>query len=329
MSFIRTVLGDVAPPDLGVTYAHEHLVIDGGRPVELYPDFLLADVDKAVEEVDAARALGLRAVIDAMPCDAGRNVVKLAAISRRTDVHVVAPTGLHLAKYYPDDHWSVRLDADGLAAMFAADVTEGIDEHDYHGPTIRRTDHRAGVIKVAGSLDGLTPHEHKVFAAAAAAHLATGCPILTHCTDGTAALEQIETLGRAGVEPRHIVLSHTDKVVDRGCHRAILETGVSVEYDQSFRWKPGAANGTLQLLEWMIEDGHGERLMLGLDAARQGYWTTYGGSPGMTYLLGPFAAAMTERGIGPSEQRLLFVTNPARAFAFADTTNTAGALDHG
>ena len=32
MTFVRTVLGDIDPGDLGVTYAHEHLVIDGGRP---------------------------------------------------------------------------------------------------------------------------------------------------------------------------------------------------------------------------------------------------------------------------------------------------------
>ena len=29
MTFVRTVLGDVEPEDLGPTYAHEHLVIDG------------------------------------------------------------------------------------------------------------------------------------------------------------------------------------------------------------------------------------------------------------------------------------------------------------
>ena len=109
MSFIRTVLGDISPDALGITYAHEHLVIDGGRPVELQPDFLLADVEMAVEEVAAARALGLAAIVDAMPCDAGRNAGKLAEISRRTGVHVVAPTGLHLAKYYGDAHWSARL----------------------------------------------------------------------------------------------------------------------------------------------------------------------------------------------------------------------------
>ena len=150
MTFVRTVLGDVELEDLGPTYAHEHLVIDGGRPVELYPDFLLADVDRAVAELGPARALGLAAV-DAMPASAGRNVRKLAEISRRSGVHIVAPTGLHLSRYYADDGWSETESAQQLAARFAADVTDGIDAHDYLGATIERTEHHAGVIKVAGS----------------------------------------------------------------------------------------------------------------------------------------------------------------------------------
>ena len=83
MSFVRTVLGDIAAADLGVTYAHEHLVIDGGRPVQLFPDFRLDSVEEAVAELAPARALGLRAVVDAMPADCGRNAAKLAEISRR------------------------------------------------------------------------------------------------------------------------------------------------------------------------------------------------------------------------------------------------------
>ena len=31
MTFVRTVTGDIEPAELGVTYAHEHLVIDPGR----------------------------------------------------------------------------------------------------------------------------------------------------------------------------------------------------------------------------------------------------------------------------------------------------------
>ena len=314
---IRTVLGDIEASVLGITYAHEHLVIDAGKPVELAPDFLLVDVERLVAEVAGARALGLSAVIDAMPCDAGRNVRMLAEISRRTGVHVVAPTGLHLAKYYDSAHWSGRLGADDIARLFIADIEDGIDELDYSGPIVRRTGHRAGVMKIAGGRDRLSAHEAKVFEAAAAAHRATGCPILTHCQDGTAGLEQVERLVGAGVDPGHIVLSHTDKVVDRGYHRALLETGANVEYDQAFRWPADADNGTLTLLGWMIEDGHLDRLMLGNDAARQGYLEAYGGGPGLRFLLGPFAGAMTERGIGPAEQAAIFVANPARAFAFA------------
>ncbi len=319
MNLVRTVLGDIEPVDLGPTYAHEHLVIDGGRIVELQPDFLLADVDRAVAELEPARALGLAAVIDAMPCSAGRNVTKLAEISRRSGVHVVAPTGLHLAMYYRDDAWSERETAEQLADRFTADITDGIDIHDYAGDTIQRTAHRAGVIKVAGSAT-LTDRDRRVFEAAAIAHGRTGCPILTHCSEGQGAIEQIQLLAAHGVEPRHITLSHTDRVVDRGYHREIIGTGAFVEYDQGFRWKDGVENGTLALLASLVEDECGDQVMLGLDAARQGYWTSYGGSPGWTFLLGAFADAMRARGIDDDAQQEIFVTNPARAFAFRTIT---------
>src|SRR6478752_10748803 len=61
-SFVRTVLGDVDPAELGVTYAHEHLVIAGGRPVEIAPDLRLDSVDDAVSELAPAVAVELRTV---------------------------------------------------------------------------------------------------------------------------------------------------------------------------------------------------------------------------------------------------------------------------
>ena len=61
--------------------------------------------------------------------------------------------------------------------------------------------------------------------------------------------------------------------------RAVFATGATVEYDQGFRWKADP-NGTLQLLEWAAEDDSLGQVVLGLDAARQGYWSAYGGAPG-------------------------------------------------
>lgn len=313
--FVRTVLGDIDPADLGVTYAHEHLVIDGGRPVALEPDFELNDLPRLADELRAAHAAGLRAAIDMMPADCGRNPGLLAQLSRLTGVHLVAATGLHHEKFTGPAHWSLRASEDELADLFSADVEIGIDARDYTGPIVERTGIRAGVIKIGGSLGGPSQRDRPIFRAAAAAHARTGVPIHTHCEGGTGALEQVALLSDAGVPPNRVSLSHVDKVVDRGYQREIFATGASVVYDQAFRWDH-RPNGTLQLLEWATADGRLGQVMLGLDAARQSYLTAFGGGPGLTFLLETFARTMEERGIGAAEQRTMLVANPARAFAF-------------
>lgn len=317
MTIVRTVLGDIPPEAMGITYAHEHLIIDGGRPVQMQPDFDLGDVDAMAGEVAEAAALGLRTVVDAMPCDAGRNAGKLADLSRRTGVHVIAPTGLHHDRYYGSAHWSQRISVDELADLFAADLSDGIDSYDYAGPVVRRTAFRAGVIKVAGSADGLSPRDERIFEAAAIAHVRTGAPILTHCEHGTGALEQVRFLIDRGVAAEHIALSHVDKIVDRGLHRELLATGAYGEYDQSFRWPEGTDNGTVRLIGWMVEDGLADRIVLGMDAARRGYYHAFGGSPGLTWLLDGFTRMLQEAGIDAALRERLFVDNPARLFAFA------------
>ncbi|MGH8923173.1 MAG: phosphotriesterase family protein [Acidimicrobiia bacterium] len=319
MTVVRTVLGDIEASEMGITYSHEHLIIDGGKPVELFPDFRLDDVDAAVEELAPVIALGLGTVVDAMPCDAGRNVLKLAEISRRTGVHIIAPTGLHHERYYDSLHWSRVASAAEITELLTADIDIGIDERDYGGPLVRRTSHRAGVIKVAGSLNRLSGLEEKVFEAAAAAHNRTGCPILTHCEQGTTGTIQADLLSSHGVDAESVALSHVDKVVDRGYHRELFDRGVFVEYDQAFRWPQGEDNRTLRLLEWAAEDGNLGQVVLGLDAARRSYWRVHGGSPGMTYLLDHFVEAMRERGLDTTAQKHLFVTNPARLYSFSQT----------
>ena len=314
MSIVRTVLGDIPAEELGITYAHEHLVIDGGRPVEREPEFLLNDVARLTAELRGAAAHGLRSAVDAMPADAGRNATLLAELSRRSGVQIVAPTGLHHDRYYGPSHWSARVGEDELAELFVADIEEGIDAHDYSGPVVARTAHRAGIIKVAGSAGGPSDRDARIFRAAATAHLRTGAPILTHCEHGTGALEQVRLLADAGVPADRVILSHVDKVVDRGYHREMLGTGAVAAYDQSFRWGE-APNGTLTLLEQMAEDGLADRIVLGMDAARSRYYRAYGGTPGLDFLLTGFADQMAERGLDGGVRQQVFIDTPARVLA--------------
>ncbi len=315
MSFVRTVLGDVPAGELGACDAHEHVIIDPSFTTHTNPDFLLDDLERAVAEVFAFRAAGGRAIIDSMPCDCGRNVRKLAAVSSRTGVHVVCPTGLHLAKYYDPGHWGNRYTEAELAELFVTEIEFGIDARDCGGPFVERTAHRAGVIKIASGA-AWTAREETVFAAAARAHRETGCPILTHTEQGELALEQIERLRSDGVALAHVCLSHTDGKPDVGYHREILASGVRVEFDRAFRWAAGQGNPTRDLVVALLEE-FPDQIMLGMDAARRRYWRSYGGGPGLDFLLTFFAAELRAVGVTETQLRKIFVETPAATFSFA------------
>jgi phosphotriesterase-related protein len=308
MSVVRTVLGDIPGEELGTCWAHEHLVIDGGVAKLVNPEISLQRVEDAVAELAPCVAAGLRAVVDAMPADAGRNVAKLAAISRRAGVHVIAATGLHHARFYGERHWGELLEPEAIAELFVGELTDGIDANDLNGPVVRRTGHRAGVVKVAGSAGGPSARDRRTFEAAAIAVARAGTALLTHCEGGTGAVAQLELLEELGVPADRVILSHTDKVVDRGYHRELLATGAYVVYDQGIR----SPEGTARLVRWMVEDGHGGQLLLGTDGARRSLWSVLGGSPGLAALRTHLGRRLAGE-LGPAAMDRIWVTNPAAA----------------
>ena len=313
---VRTILGDIDPSTLGMTYCHEHLIIDSPLVTDRWPHILLNDVDAAVVEVADCVAAGVAAMVDAMPCAAGRNVAKLAQISTGTGLHVIAATGLHTERYYPGNSWTRAEPGDVLAELFRSEIEDGIDAYDYSAPVIRRTAHRAGIIKVATIGERPNDAERRSFEAAVRAHRATGAPILTHCEDGKGGMAQVELLSELGAPLGRVVLSHTDKQPDLGYHRELLESGVNLEYDQALRRPPDDPAGTAWLVAQMLAEGFGDRLMLGTDGARRSLWRALGGGPGLAWLATGFAEVLDAAGIGPETRRRLFVENPARVLAF-------------
>jgi phosphotriesterase-related protein len=314
---VRTVLGDVAPTGLGMTYAHEHLILDSPLVADRFPHILLDDVDAAVEELRACAAAGVGSVVDAMPAGGGRDAARLADASRRSGVHVIATTGLHTAKWYPGRSWANEADPSILADLFVADIEEGIDYFDYFGPVVRRTPHRAGLIKVGTSQPEPDDRDRRVFAAAAETHLRTGVPILTHCEEGRGGMEQIELLTGHGVEPDHIVLSHTDKVDDAAYHRDLADAGVMLEFDQGLRHPIDDANPAVTAALGLVTAGRADHLMLATDGARRAMWTAYGGSPGLAALATDLIPFLRHRGVDDATVVEIMVDNPARFFPFA------------
>lgn len=301
--FIRTIGGDL-PSDLaGVTYAHEHLIIDSPLVASSMPHIHLHSIDEAVAEVETCVAAGVRTMVDAMPAASGRHPERLIRISVRTGIRIVAATGLHTARYYDDVPWTREESAEQLASRFIADIEEGIDRNDYLTDEVERVEARAGIVKVASLTEELSDRDKRLFEAAARTAATTGVPILTHTEGGQGGIAQIEELTGLAVPPERIALSHTDKVSDPGYHKDMLERGVLLCYDQALR----DPETTLWLVARMIEDGFGSQILLGTDGARRSLWSTLGGSPGLAALYG-----LVGEGFDAETSRLLFVDNPAR-----------------
>lgn len=318
MAFIRTVTGDIESSSAGICYAHEHIIIDPSFTTFCNPDFLLDSIERACADVQEFRNAGGKTLVDSMPCGGGRNPVKLAKITERTGAYIVCPTGLHLEKYYPPGHWGDRLSAEELAHLFICDIEAGIDAFDYNGPSLSRTMHKAGLIKVATSGKHPTERERKVIEAAVMAHRQTGAPILTHTEQGEGALEQVQLFQIFGASLGNVVLSHTDRKPDPAYHKEILSTGVMLEYDSAFRWQK-APNPTLAMICKMFVAGYGDQIVLGMDAARRKYWHSYGGKPGLGFLLRDFVPQLQSAGLSQDDVDRIFMRNPQRCYSFQPT----------
>jgi phosphotriesterase-related protein len=171
---------------------------------------------------------------------------------------------------------------------------------------VRRTEHRAGIVKVATLGERPADAERRAFEAAALTVARTGAPLLTHCEGGRGGAAQVALLAGLGVPLHRVVLSHTDKHPDPGYHRELLGAGVNLEYDQALR-DPDA---TLRLLYRMLDEGYTDQLLLGTDGARRSLWRTLGGAPGLAWLAESFP-------LEPAARHALLVANPARVLALA------------
>jgi phosphotriesterase-related protein len=208
------------------------------------------------------------------------------------------------------------LSADELTELFIQDITEGVDQCDYSCPLVKRTTYKAGMIKLATGDDRITDHQHIIFKAVVNAHLRTGAPILTHTNGGKLAVEQAELFLKLGADLKHVVISHVDKERDLTFHRELMQTGVSVEYDSHFRFMTKGDDWTYRLLEKMLPDYSGQ-IVVGMDMAKNTYWKSYGGKPGLTYLLTEFRNELKSRGLNGYFEKMFFA-NPQKLYAFKD-----------
>jgi phosphotriesterase-related protein len=77
------------------------------------------------------------------------------------------------------------------------------------------------------------------------------------------------------------------------------------------------------LIQKMFELSLGGHILLGGDNARSSYWKSYGGGPGMSYILRSFLPRLRREGFLDEQIEQLSSRNASAAFAFA--TRPSGA----
>ena len=256
---INTVTGPVDPGDLGVTMAHEHVLITSAGINRTYPELAERErtLEKAIDRLGAAREGGLDTIVDVTPMDLGRDAALLREVSEATGVKIVAATGVWFD--VPRIFWA--MEPAEIAPLFVREIEEGIEDSGV----------RAGVIKVASHIGGVTPQAEIVLRAAAIAQSQTGVPISCHSyAPERVGDHQLEILTSAGVDPSRIYIGHSDDSDDMDYLSGVVERGAWLGLDHlTFGHREGALSleRRLENLLRLLDSGHAGRIMFGQDWA--------------------------------------------------------------
>lgn len=300
---VHTVTGSLPVSGLGRCYAHAHLL---GGPVEHPPtdlvglDLHLDDKVAALEELKQLRTAGAASVVEMSCLDFRRDLAALRQLSEQTGVTIVATTGFRTGATAAAS--GMLRDREELAEVLVRDVVEGEG-----GVT-------CGVLKAGSGLGGLTEEDRTILWAAALAHRATGAPISTHTSQGELAVAQLEILEKAGVDLSRVAIGHFDRERDREMQLRVLERGVFVIYDQIGKEKYGGVDYYVDLLTWVEAAGFGGQVLLSSDLGRRSYLKAFGGTPGLSYLVGDFALELVRRDVSKDLLERAMVENSARLF---------------
>lgn len=124
--------------------------------------------------------------------------------------------------------------------------------------------------------------------------------------------EQLTSLESHGVAPHRVCLSHMDRNPDFWEHRRIAEQGAYLGYDCPGKVKYGPDELRINVLKRLVDAGLGGQILLGNDLGRPSYWRSYGGGPGLNFVLTRFVPRLREEGFGKEVIEDLLVNNPRR-----------------
>lgn len=301
---VMTVTGPVAAEQLGVVLPHEHVFIDLVR--EYRGSGLLNDEQLASEELRALRAAGGSTLVDLTLDEIGRDPAALRRASEATGISIVMGCG-HYRDPYLDRTWFDRTAVDAIAEELVTDITQGAGA----------TDVRAGIIGEIGADRGyISAAEERSFRAAARAHARTGLTISTHAARWPVGTAQLQLLREEGVDPRRVIIGHTDSVPIPDYHLALVRQGCYVSFDSIGTGSPYDTDRAVDYVLELVRAGFGAQILLSQDVCLRDHLRATGG-PGYAFVLTDFLPKLTAAGLDPEQVRSFVTDNPRMALTGA------------
>lgn len=310
MSRVNTVLGPIAPEELGIVAVHEH--IGYGMPgSELDTRWWKSPEVRYEETVPKLRTFheyGGGTFVDVTGICNGRDIDYYKSLSAKTGVHIVACTG-----FVGGDTalpFFERASVDYLMRQFVHEITVGIGD----------TGSRAGVIKVGVSRGGkMTELDKRIYRAAARAALATGVPILTHLAID--AENAITIFTEEGLPLHRVLFGHADDgvnaektrdtwIAQQGGRVGFDTFGYETELEDPPFWARPRKERLAHFLRF-LDAGHLDQALAGVDANRSPLgWPGVKGHT-VNYLFEDLIPDLREAGLDEATITTLFVENPA------------------
>lgn len=312
---ITTIRGDIPASDIGFCHSHEHLFIKNGQPKLMDPSLLLDEYEKTKAEAEMFKRMGGRTIVDAQPVGSGRDASLLLQLAEETDLHILSSTGFHKLGFYPEKHWILETSAEKLASLFIDELENGMFTDGENAWPTERIDARAGLIKTAADFTGTAGPYFRLFRAATLASHKTGAPIMSHTELGYGALDQIKLYTDWGIPEDWLIICHLDRKMENADYLLhVADTGVFVELDTIGRFKYHSDEDEVKLIRMLIDRGHEDQILLGLDTTRK-RMKSYGGDIGLDHLQGTFLPLLRESGVTEEQIWKMMHVNPAKAFS--------------
>jgi phosphotriesterase-related protein len=341
---VQTVLGPIAPEDLGITLPHEHLISDGScwfvepseatekamvhHPVTLdilwwlryhlfqnMDDLLLLDEQEAITEAIDFKLAGGNSIVELSNIGLGRDPAALARISRATGLNVIMGSGYYLAVSHGPE----------MDAKTEEEITDEIVRDIMVG--VANSGIRSGIIGEIGCSWPLADNERKSLRAAARAQQLTGAALNVHPGQSEeAAMEIVKILDDAGADLTRTVIDHIDRAVRNPENRIKLaKTGCYLEYDLFGREGyypmhhrvidlPNDAQRINEIIE-LINKGYLNQMLISQDIWNKTQRCAYGGW-GYAHILRDTLPVMRVKGMTEEQIHTIMVENPKRLLTF-------------